>query len=106
MRALAVVHLAEAQVIAALHGLARDHAGSDDAVADGAPLAAFHLQPDAGEPRSDLVVGERDGAQLAQPPERDLHSCSRKRTSFSKSVRRSSRPCRSIARRSMPTPKA
>jgi len=45
-------------------------------------------------------------AKLAQPLDRDFHSCSRKRTSFSKSERRSSMPWRSIASRSTPVPKA
>ena len=106
MDAGAVVHLADAQVIAALDGLARDDLRDDHARPEGARLAAFDLHAGEGEPVRDLVVGQIDRAQLAQPAQRDLHSCSRKRASFSKSRRRSSMPWRSMARRSMPTPKA
>src|SRR4029079_17149060 len=78
----------------------------DHAIADRAAFPPFHFQADAGQLVGDLVIRERHRTELAQPAQRDLHSCSRKRTSFSKRVRRSSRPCRSIASRSIPTPKA
>ena len=52
------------------------------------------------------IVGEIR-RELAQPREEDLHqNCSRKRMSLEKRSRRSSTPWRSLAKRSMPNPKA
>ena len=106
MSAGAVVDLADAEVIAAGDRLGLDDPGRHHAGPDRARLAALDLQAGEGQLASDLVVRERDRAQLAQPANRDLHNCSRNRASLSKSARRSSMPCRSMARRSIPTPNA
>ncbi len=62
------------------------------------------------EPTAELLDRQVEADVLAQPGDGDLHrtpqNCSSTRTSFSQNRRRSGRPCRSMAMRSIPRPNA
>ena len=74
---------------------------------DAAAHDAVDLAAREDEPPRELLDGQVELDVLAQPRDGHLHqNCSSMRTSFSQNRRRSPRPWRSIAMRSMPSPNA
>ena len=108
VHAASVVDLADGEMIRTGDLLERHDASGDDigVLSERAVLASFHLETRERQTARKLVRRQVSRAQLPQPFDRHLHNCSRNRTSFSNSMRRSSIPCRSIASRSIPTPNA
>ena len=86
-----------------LEELANDHL-----VPVGTPaLHAANLKASQGQRVRQLLGGQLNVGELAEPGERNLHrKPAKKRRSFSRKARRSGIPCRNIAMRSTPRPNA